>query len=308
MAGNIYLFLYQKASNMQFEGVYLKRRLTSSYITSTVSLVLVMFVLGLLGLVILHANKLSDLIKENIGFEIIMKEGVKEAEIVKLQKSLDLMPSVKSTEYITRQEATKRLVSDLGEDFVQWVGEENNPLLPSIDVRFKAAWANNDSLAKIEKRLLADRDVKEVYYQKSLVQTINRNIARISFVLLVFGGLLLLIAIALINNTIRLSVYSKRFLIRSMQLVGATESFIRTPFLLRSIMHGVAGAAFAELLLTGVLLLIGENIPELLVLKDMELILKLFGIVMIISILISAVSTYFAIEKYLRKRTDDLFA
>ena len=308
MAGNIYLFLYQKASNMQFESVYLKRRLTSSYITSTVSLVLVMFVLGLLGLVILHANKLSDLIKENIGFEIIMKEGVKEAEIVKLQKSLDLMPSVKSTEYITRQEATKRLVSDLGEDFVQWVGEENNPLLPSIDVRFKAAWANNDSLAKIEKRLLADRDVKEVYYQKSLVQTINRNIARISFVLLVFGGLLLLIAIALINNTIRLSVYSKRFLIRSMQLVGATESFIRNPFLMRSIMHGIAGAAFAELLLTGVLLLIGENIPELLVLKDMELILKLFGIVMIISILISAVSTYFAIEKYLRKRTDDLFA
>jgi len=293
---------------MQLDTKYLKRRIRGSYITSTVSLILVMFVLGLLGLVVLHAHKLSDFIKENIGFEIIMKDNVIEAEIVKLQKSLDLLPSVKSTEYITKQEATHRLISDLGEDFVKWVGEENNPLLPSIDVRFKAAWANNDSLAVVEKLLLADSHVKEVYYQKSLVNSINSNIGRISFVLSVFSALLLLIAIALINNTIRLSVFSKRFIIRSMQLVGATESFIRNPFVLKSIFHGMVGALISELLLTLVLLAVGDNIPDLMQLKDVNLILQLYGVILFISIAISALSTYFAIEKYLVTKTDDLFA
>ena len=276
--------------------------------TSALSLMLVMFVLGLLGLVVLHSNRLSDFIKENIGFEIIMKDDVKAAEIIKLQKTLDLLPSVKSTEYITKEEATHRLITDLGEDFVKWVGEENNPLLPSIDVRFRAAWANNDSMASIEKMLLTDSNVKEVYYQKSLVHSINSNIGRISVVLSIFTALLLLIAIALINNTIRLSVYSKRFIIRSMQLVGATESFIRTPFVIKSIFHGIIGAFIAELLLTLVLLAAGENIPDLLVLKDLNLILQLYGVILFISITISAVSTYFAIEKYLRSKTDDLFA
>jgi cell division transport system permease protein len=237
-----------------------------------------------------------------------MKDDVKAAEIIKLQKTLDLLPSVKSTEYITKEEATHRLITDLGEDFVKWVGEENNPLLPSIDVRFRAAWANNDSMASIEKMLLTDSHVKEVYYQKSLVHSINSNIGRISVVLSIFTALLLLIAIALINNTIRLSVYSKRFIIRSMQLVGATESFIRTPFVIKSIFHGIIGAFIAELLLTLVLLAAGENIPDLLVLKDLNLILQLYGVILFISITISAVSTYFAIEKYLRSKTDDLFA
>lgn len=293
---------------MHSDRKYIKRRIRGSYITSTLSLMLVMFVLGLLGIVVLHANRLSDLIKENIGFEIIMKDDVKEAEIVKLQKSLDILPSVKSTEYITKEEATHRLISDLGEDFVKWVGEDNNPLLPSIDVRFRAAWANNDSLAIIERLLLADSHVKEVYYQKSLVHSINSNLGRISFVLFVFSALLLFIAIALINNTIRLSVYSKRFIIRSMQLVGATENFIRTPFVFRSVLHGIVGALIAEFLLTLVLLATGENIPDLLLLKDINLILQLYGVILFISITISAVSTYFAIEKYLRSKTDDLFA
>ncbi len=292
---------------MQFEKRYISRRLTSSYITSVVSMVLVMFVLGLLGLVVLHAHKLSNIIKENIGFEIIMKDGVKEAEIVKLQKSLDLLPAVKSSEYIPREEATRRLVSDLGEDFVQWIGDEYNPLLPSIDVRFNAGWANNDSLGKIERDLLSRSEVKEVYYQKSLVQTINRNVARIGMVLSIFSVLLLLISIALINNTIRLSVYSKRFIIRSMQLVGATESFIRRPFVLRSILQGVSGALLAEILLTTVIYLVGENVPELVVLKDADLVLYLFATILIISITITGFSTYFAIGKYLRKPTDELF-
>ncbi len=165
------------------EEIHTKRQLTSSYFTSVISITLVLFMLGLLGLIVLHAHKLSEYIKENIGFEIIMQEDVREAGIIQLQKTLDATPAVKSTEYISQQEATNRLTHDLGEDFIKWLGEDENPLLPSIDVRFKAAWANNDSLAKIESQLLAYPGVKEVFYQKSLVHLINQNLRRIGIVL-----------------------------------------------------------------------------------------------------------------------------
>lgn len=290
------------------EDKYNKRRLTGSYITSVVSISLVLFTVGLFSLVILNARKLSDLIKENIGFEIIMKEGVKEASIIQMQKTLDANENVKSTQYITREEATKRLAEDLGEDFIKWLGEDENPLLPSIEVKFRAAWANTDSLAMIEKRLLQNKDVKEVYYQKSLVHLINQNAKRISIILFSFSILLLIIAMALINNTIRLSVYSKRFLIRSMQLVGATESFIQRPFILSGIFQGFSGALIALALLSGIIYLSLENIPELIQLQDFRMIGILFGGILLLGMLLTAFSTYFALNKYLRIRTDKLFA
>jgi cell division transport system permease protein len=285
-----------------------KRQLTSSYFTSVISITLVLFMLGLLGLIVLHAHKLSDYIKENIGFEIIMQKDVREAGIIQLQKILDASPSVKSTEYITREEATKRLTQDLGEDFIQWLGEEENPLLPSIDVRFRAAWANNDSLAKIETEILAYTGVKEVFYQKSLVHLINHNLKRISIIILGFSVLLLVISVALINNTIRLSIYSKRFLIRSMQLVGATAGFIRRPFVWSGMMQGIIGALLALLLLSGILYLAIENIPELLMLQDMKLVVALFVMVLLLGIIIAGISTHLAIGKYLSAKTDKLFA
>ncbi|PKP51034.1 MAG: cell division protein FtsX [Bacteroidetes bacterium HGW-Bacteroidetes-1] len=289
------------------EEKYTRRRLTGSYITSIVSTSLVLFVLGLFGLVVLNAGKLSELIKENIGFEIIMKEGVKEANIIQLRKSLDVNPHVKSTQYITKEEATKRLAADLGEDFIQWLGKDENPLLPSIEVKFKASWANNDSLDRVEKRLLENKDVKEVYYQKSLVHLINQNIKRIGIILFFFSILLLIISIALINNTIRLSIYARRFLIRSMQLVGATEGFIRKPFVIKSIIQGMIGAIVALLLLSGVLYLSLENIPELMQLQDYNTILMLYGAVLVLGMVLTGLSTFFAMGKYLKTRTDKLF-
>lgn len=284
-----------------------RRKLTGSYITSVVSIALVLFTMGLFGIIVLNANKLSDLIKENIGFEIILKEGVREAGIIQLQKLLDANPHVKSTYYITREEATKRLAEDLGEDFLQWIGDDENPLLPTIEVRFKAEWGNSDSLAMIEQKLLQNTDIKEVYYQKSLVDLINQNIQRIGLVLVVFVILLLVIAFALINNTIRLTVYAKRFLIRSMQLVGATEGFIRKPFVFTGMVQGLIGAVLALLLLSLMLYISLQSLPELVQLQDYTMIGILFASLLILGMLLTGVSTYFALRKFLRATTDKLF-
>ncbi len=293
---------------IQQEESYSRRQLRSSYLTSVISIMLVLFMLGLLGLLVLHAQKLSDHIRENIGFEIIMKDDVKEADILRLQKMLDATQYVKSTAYITREEATKRLSRDLGEDFIQWLGDEENPLLPSIDVRFRAAWANNDSLTRIENMLIANTEVKEVYYQKSLVHLINQNVRRIGIILFALSLLLLVIAIALINNTIRLSIYSKRFLIKSMQLVGATEGFIRRPFVFSSILQGFLGGLLAVLSLTLVLYAAIQNIPELTQLQDLKMVGILFASILIMGMLLTGLSTAISINKYLRAKTDKLFA
>jgi cell division transport system permease protein len=287
------------------EDKYSKRRLKSSYITTVVSITLVLFMLGMLGLIILHAKKLSDYVKENIGFSIIMKENVKEAGIIQLQKTLDASDYVKSTEYITKEKAAEELTKDLGEDFIDFLGY--NPLLPSIDLRLKAEYANIDSLAIIEKDLLANKNVKEVFYQKSLVHLINKNLRRISIIILGFSILLLIIAIALINNTIRLSVYSKRFLIKSMQLVGATQAFIRRPFILKGILHGILGAFIAILLLVGILYFSQQEIPELVNLQDADLFISIFGFVILLGIIISWISTFFAVKKYLNLKADSLY-
>ena len=289
------------------EDKYYKNRVNSSYITSVISITLVLFTLGVLGLIVLQANSLSNYIKENIGFEIIIKPDVKEADILYLQKTLDLEPFVKTSEYITKEEASERLTEMLGDEFTDFLGEEDNPLLPSIDLRFNAQWANNDSLAVIENFILANGQVKEVYYQKSLVHIINKNVRRIGLVLLGFSLLLLLIALALINNTIRLSVYTKRFTIRSMQLIGATERFIRRPFVLKGILQGVLSATIAMILILIIVTALKRNIPELAVLISTELIIYLFTFILILGILIAGISTSFAVNKYLRMRTGQLY-
>lgn len=287
------------------EEKYTKRRYRASYVTTVVSITLVLFMMGMLGLIILHANKLSEYVKENIGFSIIMKDGVKEAGIIQLQKTLDASAFVKSTEYITKEKAAEIMQKDLGEDFIEFLGY--NPLLPSIDLRLRASYANVDSLQKIEQQLLRNSNVKEVWYQKSLVHLINKNIRRIAIILLAFSLLLLLIAIALINNTIRLSVYSKRFLIRSMQLVGATQKFIRKPFILQGLMQGILAALLAILFLMGIIYLSRTEVPELIILQDLKMYISLFVIVIILGLIISYFSTYFAVRKYLKMRTDDLY-
>lgn len=282
-----------------------RRRLQTSTATTIISISLVLFMLGLLGLIVLHAQKLSNYVKENIGFSVIIKEDIKEAGIIEFQKRLDLEPFVKSTDYITRERAAKELTESLGEDFVDFLGY--NPLLASIDIRLKADYANNDSLSMLEKKLLANPRVKEVFYHKSLVELVNQNIRRISFVLLAFTLVLMLISIALINNTIRLSVYSKRFIIRSMQLVGATQQFIRKPFLLKSLWHGLLSAMIAIVLLGVVLYFSRSILPELVDMQDIDMFLSLFGIVTLLGLFITGLSTLFAVRKFLRISQDRLY-
>ena len=281
------------------------RKLQSSRATALISITLVLFMVGLLGLIVLHAQKLSEYVRENIGFSIIMKENVREAEIVQLQKTLDASEFVKSTEYITPEQAAEELTEDHGEDFIGFLGY--NPLLPSIELKLQADYTSIDSLEMIESQILANPDVKEVYYQKDLVHLINRNIRRIGLVILGFSALLLIIAVALINNTIRLSVYSKRFLIRTMQLVGATGSFIRRPFLWSGILQGVL-AAFIAIIFLGVILYVSrEEVPDLVNLQDLTLIASLFGMVVIAGIVLTYLSTWFAVKKYLRAKADRLY-
>ena len=285
-----------------------KRRVAGSYFMSMMSIALVLFLLGVFALLMMHAQKLSNHLKENIGFEVVMNSNVKEARILQLQKELDAMPAVKSTEYITKEEAIHRLSEDLGEDFLQWLGNEENPLLPSIDVRFNAEWANNDSLNIIQSQLLKNKNVKEIYYQKSLVNLINQNVNRIGIALMITSLILLIIAITLIRNTIRLSIYSKRFLVRSMQLVGATPSYIRRPFIRRGIMQGFFGALMADAFLTLLLYGLNKRLPELTFVQDYTIIIGIFGGIILLGLLLGGLSTRIALRKYLHADVDRLYA
>ena len=275
-----------------------RRRVASSYFMSMMSIALVLFLLGVFALLMMHAQKLSSHLKENIGFEVVMNSNVKEASILKLKKDLDEMPGVKSTEYITKEEAISRLSEDLGEDFLQWLGNEENPLLPSIDVRFNADYANNDSLSIIEAQLLKDPNVKEIY----------QNVKRIGFALMIASAALLFIAIALIRYTLRLSIYSKRFLVRSMLLVGATASYIRRPFIKSGITQGFFGALIADAMLALLLYGLMKRLPELTLVQDYRIIIGIFVGIIVLGILLGGLSTRSALGRYLRADVDQLYA
>jgi len=285
-----------------------KRRVAGSYFMSLMSITLVLFLLGVFALLIMHARKLTNHLKENIGFEVVMNSNVKEERILSLQKELDAMPAVKSTEYITKEEAIRRLSEDLGEDFLQWLGNEENPLLPSIDVRFNAEWANPDSIGIIQQRLLENRDVKEIYYQKSLVDLIDCNVSRIGLALMVASLAMFLVAITLIRNTIRLSIYSKRFLVRSMQLVGATPAFIRRPFVRSGRLQGLIGAVLADALLALMLYGLTKRLPELTIVEDYRMIVGIFAGILVLGLLLGGLSTRAALRKYLNADIDRLYA
>ena len=284
-----------------------KSRMAGSYFMSMMSIALVLFLLGVFALLMMHAQKLSNHLKENIGFEVVMNSNVKEAKILQLQKELDAMPAVKSTEYITKEEAIRRLSDDLGEDFLQWLDNEENPLLPSIDVRFNADWANNDSIQVIQTQLLKNTDIKEIYYQKSLVGVINQNVNRIGLALMAASLILLIIAITLIRNTIRLSVYSKRFLVRSMQLVGATPAYIRRPFIRSGVLQGFFGALIADALLALLIYGLDQRLPELTLVQDYKIIISIFVGIIGLGILLGGLSTRLALRKYLHADVDRLY-
>jgi cell division transport system permease protein len=274
-------------------------------VTSIISISLVLFLLGLVGLLLLNTKRLSTHMLENLGFSIVLKAEAKEVDIIRLQKNLDSKAYVKSTDYITKEDAARETSEELGEDFIEFLGY--NPLPASIEVKFYAEYANADSIDAIERDLERFGEVEEVIYQESLIRLVNENVRKISLIILAFSGLMFFIAIALVNNTIRLSVYSKRFLINTMQLVGATRSFIRKPFLIRSAGHGIYAAIIAIVLLVGVIYLIQQEFMEVISFEDIDILGILFLLVIILGIVLNWISTYFAINKYLRMKSDDLY-
>lgn len=289
----------------EFEVSTSSKKTKSVYISTVISIALVLLMAGLLGLILVHAKNLSNYIKENIVLNVILYEDTEEADALKLEKALNDNPHVLNTEYISKELAARNLQQDLGEDFVEFLGY--NPLSASIDVHLKAEYANQDSVQNFIKEVSANKIIKEMVYQESLLEMVNNNIRIIGLVILTFTVILLIIAVALINNTIRLSIYSQRFLIKSMQMVGATKGFIRRPFLGYGILHGLLGSIIAIVLLIMVLYFGQQQIPELILLQNYFEFAIIFAGVIAIGILISGLSTYFAVTKYLRLRMNDLY-
>jgi len=282
-----------------------KRRVKKSSLTVIVSLALVLFMLGMLGLVVLNARKLSKHIKENIGFQVILKDTTTSAQIDALQQEISASPFAKSINHITKEQAAEKLKADLGEDFVSFLGY--NPLLSALDVKLNEDYAHADSLAGIEKNLMQKPYVKEVVYHKDMIKQVNENAKVISLYILIFSGLLMIVAIALISNTIRLSIYSQRFLIRTMYLVGATRVFISKPFVFKGIKQGIISGILAGALLAGFLVVSTNYIPDLLQLQDENMLAILFGGIVLLGILISGISAMFSVMRYLRLKTSDLY-
>lgn len=281
------------------------QKLKTSSVTVVISLALVLFMLGLLGLVVINAKKLSNHIKENVGFQVVLKDTTTQAELDILKQEISSSAFTKEVAYISKDEAAKKLQKDLGEDFITFLGY--NPLLSSLDVKLNSDYANIDSLAGFEKQIMQKHFVKEVIYHKDMIKQVNDNAKVISIYILIFSGLLFIVAIALINNTIRLSIYAKRFLIRTMYLVGATQGFIRMPFILKGVRQGVIAGLLAGFLLAGFLVLSTNYIPDLLQLQDPNLLAVLFGGIVALGVLISGLSAALSVSRYLRLKTDDLY-
>ncbi|WP_140938377.1 cell division protein FtsX [Sphingobacterium lumbrici] len=282
-----------------------RKKTKSVYISTVISIALVLLMTGLLGLILVHAKNLSKYVKENIVLNVIVNDNVNEGDVLSLQKDFEKDPYVLRTEYVSKELAAKNLKEDLGEDFVEYLG--HNPLLPSVDIYMKEQYANTDSIQPFIEKISKSSRVKEVVYQESLIDMVNKNIRIIGIVVLAFTVILLIIAIALINNTIRLAIYSQRFLIKSMQLIGATKNFIRKPYILYGIIHGLIGALISILLLIFTLQFAQKQIPELIFLRNWYEFGAIFLIVVILGILISGLSTYFAVTKYLRAKSHSLY-
>lgn len=283
----------------------LKKRVFNSWVTSLVSITLVLVMLGILGLILINAKKLSDYVRERIGFTLVLTDNISSPDITRIQNGLNAQSYVKSTHYINKEQAANELAKDLGEDFTGFLGY--NPLYSSIEVKLNAAYTSPDSLFILEKKFLSIPQVTEVYYQKNLVSLIHQNVRRISIAILIISSLLGFIFIALIHNTIRISVYSQRFTINTMQMVGATNGFIRKPFLMQSFWLGVFGSIAANLIIFAGIYLYRNELKGIISLNDVNTAIIIFSGIIAAGLLFSLLSTYFAVSKFLRMKFDDLF-
>jgi len=284
---------------------YQKRKLISSYFSVVLSIALVLFLLGLLGMLILNAKKVSDHFKEQVVVTIYLKDSAKDVETKQLEKSLALADYVKSTDYVTKEQAAASMKAENGEDFMEFLGY--NPLQNSIDVHLKADYVTSEHLEEIAKEALNKNFVDEVRYDNDLVTLMNNNVKKISFWVLILSGIFTLIAVLLINSSIRLAVYAKRFTIKTMQMVGATKRFIRRPFVWKSVQLGIIGAIIALLGMAVVLYYLNLTFPELDLMRNPILIGALFAAVFLLGIIITWFSTFFATQRFLNLKTDQLY-
>ncbi len=282
-----------------------RRRLRSSYASVVVSISLVLFLLGVLGLLLLNAGQVAKMVKERFAVQVILSEDIPELDRMTMQKELALTGFVKSVRFVPKEEAAQELAHQLEEDFVQFLGY--NPLQDAFDLRLNAAYVTPAQLVLIERDLDALEYVDDVLYDKPLLELMSENIRRVGIGLLFGSALLLLISIALINSSIRLAIYSRRFLIKTMQLVGATPGFIRRPFLQRGLLHGLLGAIVASAMLGGLLSLLFEQLPDLQQILHPLHYLITFAALLLTGLFISWICTYFAVRRYLSLKTDQLY-
>lgn len=274
-------------------------------VTSSISTMLVLLLLGLVVFFVLSANNLSVYVRENINFSILISDDMPESEILTMQKELNKEPFVKQSSYISKQQALREQSIAMGTDPEDFLGY--NPFTASIEVKLNSAYANSDSIAKIERKIKKNTNIQEILYQKDLIDSVNNNIRNISIVLLCLAGLLTFISSALINNTIRLTIYSKRFLIHTMKLVGASWGFIRKPFLIRNIWIGVISAFAADAILLGGANMLVNYEPELISIVTPEVMLIVSASVFLFGIIITFLCAYLSINRYLRMKASTLY-
>ncbi|MGA9238463.1 cell division protein FtsX [Robiginitalea sp.] len=284
---------------------YQRRKLISSYFSVILSIALVLFLLGVLGLLVLNTKKLADHFKEEITVSVFLKDSAKEVEIGQLQKSLVLSEYTKSAVFVSKDEAAEEHSAEIGEDFLEFLGY--NPLKNSIDINLNADFVNTAQVDSIAQSIASQSFVEEVSFDRPTLDLLTRNVKRLGLGILIASALFTLIAVLLINSSIRLSIYSKRFIIKTMQMVGATKSFIRKPFIWTNIKLGMIGAILALLGLAGMLFYLNQNFPQLGLLQDMVQLGLVFAGVFAAGVLISLASTYFATQRFLNLRTDDLY-
>ena len=275
------------------------------FITSSISTTLVLLLLGMVVFFVISANNLSNYVRENIGFTVLVSDDMKEPEALKFQKILNEKTYVKESAYISKEQALREQTEAMGTDPAEFLGY--NPFTASIEIKLNAEYANSDSIAWIEKEILANKKVMEVSYPQDLLDSINQNLQKVSLFLLGLAALLTLISFALINNTIRLAIYSKRFLIHTMKLVGASWGFIRRPFLLRNMWIGILAGLLADAILIAMASMLVKYEPELVEIVTPQTMLIVMASVFVFGLAITSLCAYISINKYLRMKASALY-
>lgn len=302
---SIFGVCYDKRIMPGGENHILNRRLVNAYLSSVISISLVLLLVGVASLLLVNAKGVSDYFKENMTVSVMLKQEVGEQEALGFRKELEEMPFVRTTEYISREQGAEEMKALLGEDFLDVF--ETSPIPASIDLRLMADYVSADSLDVIRERVSESPYVDEVVYQKSLVEALNANLRKISVVLAVFIALLLFVSYVLINNTIRLNIFARRFTVHTMRLVGATKSFIRAPFLVQSVFQGLFSALIAIVMLLAVMFVIRNEFAQLFEVFRLDLLLLVMGIVVASGLLICVTSTYFVVGRLVSLKKDELY-